>query len=355
MAVTDPTGYADKYGGFLKGLSKFSVVVTPTLAYGSAIASYSTNTNGSTYTAASFTTGVLKTSGTLYVKATVKDKRGRSGSATATKTVLNYYAPSIVNLKVKRCDSDGTENAQGSYVQVIFDSKVTSLSSKNTASYKLQYKKKSASSYTLVTLSSYANNYAVSNGTYIFAAETGSSYDVSVTVTDDFYSVSKATVASTAFTIMHFSKGGLGIGIGKLAEQENLLDIGVPVKFSEGVVSKVLWEGYRYMTADHTNALAEPISKQVSGIVLVFSAYEDGTVKDHHFESCFIPKHLVAAIPGGGHNCKLCTSDFSYIGTKYLYISDTTIKGHDNNSKTGTKNGVTFANNHWVLRYVIGV
>jgi hypothetical protein len=154
---------------------------------------------------------------------------------------------------------------------------------------------------------------------------------------------------------MHWSAGGTGMGIGKVAEAENLLDIGIPVRFRAGAVNNLLWSGGYYMTADHTCDLSEPISKQVSGIVLVFSAYEDGASQNHHFESCFIPKYLVGAMPGSGHNCKLCTSDFSYIGTKYLYISDTKIVGHANNSKTGTNNGVTYANNHWVLRYVIGV
>ena len=71
VAVSDPTGNLTTYGAYVKGLSKFQVTVTPTLAYGSPIKAYSTNANGSKYTGASFTTGVLKSYGTLAVSATL--------------------------------------------------------------------------------------------------------------------------------------------------------------------------------------------------------------------------------------------------------------------------------------------
>jgi hypothetical protein len=114
------------------------------------------------------------------------------------------------------------------------------------------------------------------------------------------------------------------------------------------------------MTATHIidfSNIGEAISKQRSGIVLVFSAYENGASKNDHFECKFVPKYIVSTHPGPdvGYNFELSTSDFSYIGTKYLKISDEQIAGHANNNLTGTKNGVTYANNHWVLRYVIGV
>lgn len=243
VAVTDPMGYANTYGGYLKGLSKFEVTIVATPAYGSAIASYKTTANGSTYTASSFTTGVLSSSGTLAVSSTVTDKRGRTGTASKNLTVLNYNKPSITALSVHRCNQDGTANDQGEYVKVVFSSSVTSLSSKNTATYKLEYKKTSASTYTVVTLTSYANNYAVSNGSYIFAADSGSSYNVRVTVTDKFDSGSKATSASTGFTIMHWLASGLGMAIGKVAELSGVLDIGFKTRFSGGLLYPVLVPG----------------------------------------------------------------------------------------------------------------
>ena len=47
---------------------------------------------------------------------------------------------------------------------------------------------------------------------------------------------------------------------------------------------------------------------------------------------------------------------FSAMASKYLYINDTSIVGNDNNNKTGTgASGIVYANNGFVLRYVIGV
>lgn len=110
-----------------------------------------------------------------------------------------------------------------------------------------------------------------------------------------------------------------------------------------------------YMTATHRIELAEAISKQPSGIVLVFSRYGDGAVSDHNFNSFFVPKTFVAAKPGVGSAFRMNTVNFSVVATKYLYINDTTITGNDSNDDEGTGSGVTYNNKAYVLRYVIGV
>lgn len=355
VAVSDPTGYADKYGGYVKGKSKIKVTVTPTLSYDSPIASYSVTANGDKYTSATFTTGVVKSNGTLAISATVKDKRGRSGSASQNVEALAYWNPGISALSVHRCNADGSTNEQGEYVKIVFSGSVAPLGNQNSAVYTLKYKKTSDSSYTSVSLSDFSGQYTVSNAAYVFEAESGSSYDVSVSVKDDFSTTIKKTSASTAFTLLHFSSGGTGVGIGKVAESERLLDIGIPVRFREGFATNILWSGTWYMTAGHSATLSEPVSKQPSGIVLVFSAYEDGEAKDNHFVCHFIPKALISTHSSVGHLCPLSTADFSFVGGKMVYINNTNVTGHDQNSLTGTKNGITFDNKHWVMRYVIGV
>ena len=47
---------------------------------------------------------------------------------------------------------------------------------------------------------------------------------------------------------------------------------------------------------------------------------------------------------------------FSTFAGKYLYINDTSITGHANNTATGTGAcGIKYTNANYVLRYVIGV
>lgn len=109
-----------------------------------------------------------------------------------------------------------------------------------------------------------------------------------------------------------------------------------------------------YMTAGHTITLKEAVSAQRHGIVLVFCAYNGTEDTNYSWQSFFVPKQLVA-LSTSGHMFVLGRGNFTYTGTKYLYINDTTISGHADNNLTGSNNGITYANNKFVLRYVIGV
>lgn len=262
LSVSDPTGFASKYGGYIKGLSKIKVAVTAESSYGSAIASYNTTANGTRYTGASFTTEALKTTGNQNVVATVTDKRGRSGSDTETITVLDYAAPSVTSLSVHRCNADGTANDQGEYVRVAFSGKVTALSNKNTARYTVEYKKTTTSSYTSETLTNYNDNYSVSNASYIFPADSGSSYDVRVTIVDALTSSSKNTSASTGFTLMHWKADGTAVGIGKVAEKSYALDMGVSIELNDNDIYKNGAKAF----APAGYGLGESAAKWVSGV-----------------------------------------------------------------------------------------
>ena len=121
---------------------------------------------------------------------------------------------------------------------------------------------------------------------------------------------------------------------------------------------KVLWSGAMTMHAAQTIDLsANPISKQPSGIMLIFSRYNtsNSTPDDGNFNHFFVSKKFVELMPGKGSAFNMTAVNFSYICTKYLYIGDTYITGNDLNSSTGTNNGVTYANNGYALRYVLGV
>lgn len=121
---------------------------------------------------------------------------------------------------------------------------------------------------------------------------------------------------------------------------------------------KVLWQGEYYMNASQVAQLSAPISEQVNGIVLVFSLYdpEYNFSDDVSINTFFVSKKEVELLPDAPHSFfLLINSGFSVIGAKYLYINDTAITGHATNSTAGTNNNMTFSNNRFVLRYVIGV
>ena len=119
---------------------------------------------------------------------------------------------------------------------------------------------------------------------------------------------------------------------------------------------KILWEGAMYMTETHSINLSEAVSKQPNGIVLVFSKYADGAAQENNFNSFFVPKLFVTSHAGYGNAFTMMDINFGQVCHKYLYINDTYISGHANNDATGTgTSGITYANNKFVLRYVIGV
>lgn len=241
ISVSDATGNASKFGGYIQNVSKLSISVTATSSYGSPITSYQTNADGSIYSGASVTTKVISSSGSLTITATVTDARGRSGSASTTIDVLAYTAPVITNISVHRCDSNGAENDRGVYAKVTYSYTINSLSNKNGMSAFLEYKKTSSSKYTAVTLD---NVYTATNKTYIFAADDGSSYDVRLKIADSFNSTSVNTSVSTGFTIMHFSNTGKGICFGGISETDGL-GVKMDAHFHNGITEdiSVVWSG----------------------------------------------------------------------------------------------------------------
>ena len=255
VQVLDNTNILDTYGNLVKGLSKLYVKVNGYPAYSSPIHSYNVTANGTRYTKNEIITGFLTSAGTTKVTATVTDKRGRTSAvAEASFPVLDYSAPNISALSVHRCNEDGTANDQGSYVRATFSASVTALNNKNTAVYKLKYKKSSSTSYTTITLSDLANKYSAFNYTYTFEADINSSYDVEVTVQDRHNTSSRSTSASTAFTLMNFNPQGNGIGVGQVCEKQNTFQCGLDFEVKgKSIVDIVYPVGSIYLAYNHTN------------------------------------------------------------------------------------------------------
>ena len=109
------------------------------------------------------------------------------------------------------------------------------------------------------------------------------------------------------------------------------------------------------MTADQTANLSDAVLNQPNGIVLVWSHYSSNTVHNYQFNFDFIPKSFVSLHPGAGTTCIMAGVPFTPVASKYVYIHDNKIVGYKDNTATGTKNGITYANNQYVLRYVISV
>lgn len=225
IAASDASGYLTTYDGYLQNLSKISVTITAAGIYGSTIKAYNTSADGKTYTTSSFITDPISGSGELTITATVSDTRGRTATASTTITVIAYSAPKITAIDIYRSGASGTATSNGAYLTVKFSGSVTSINSKNTAKYVVQYKKANDTSYTSEELAGYANVYSVIDGMYTFAADTSSTYDIIFTATDAFNSAQRSGSGGTVSKLLSFLAKGLGIAFGKVAEKNKTVEL----------------------------------------------------------------------------------------------------------------------------------
>lgn len=110
-----------------------------------------------------------------------------------------------------------------------------------------------------------------------------------------------------------------------------------------------------YMNENQSATFSEPISKQNHGIVLEFCQFDPATQTTSYndISSFFVDKSTVALYPGKLHSFVMFAN--SKAEKKVLYITDTTITGHVNNSGSSTEGGVTFSNTYSILNKVYGV
>lgn len=236
LSLSDSKGYASTYGGYIQGESQLSVTINATQAYGSPISRYSASANGTTYSTQTFTTSVLKTVGTNTISATVTDGRERPGSVSSNITVLAYSRPQITNLKVRRCNADGTENDRGGYGKISFHCTITPLSNKNTRACSLRYRQSGATTWTnapAITLSAYNQE---CNPPVIQMSD-AHSYEVQINLTDAFGTTSAATSISTGYCLYHIPASGKGITFGGIAEGDGF-NVKMDATFSEKIDAK---------------------------------------------------------------------------------------------------------------------
>lgn len=217
------SGLAAQFGAYVQNKSKLSVKITGAGAKGSSIKAYEATLNGKSYTAASFTSAVLSSSGTLTLRVRVKDSRGRWSAYKDTSiTVLAYSTPKIAAFSAYRCDADGNADDEGQYIAVTYQYTVSAVGNKNTASMAIKYKRSDATSYTnLLTNTSLAAAATSKPKTVVFSIDY--QYDIQMTLTDWFgATVTADTILPTAETILDIKADGKGIAFGKVAEFEGI-------------------------------------------------------------------------------------------------------------------------------------
>ena len=235
--VSDPTGYKDTYGNYVQGKSKIKVIPTATIAQGASIVEYEYVIGGTQYKGDTVETSAISQSGSITVKVKATDTRGRYAEVEQIITVLAYSAPSLEITRVERTDSSGVSSKNGAYLTAYFNASIISLSSLNKATLKVKTKKKTNTSWgTEATIASEVSDYSVTGGNYTFAADTASSYDIMMTLSDSFnVPVQRTATGSSCTKVFSVFSEGKGFAVGKVAEKENTFEVGWNAQFNNDV------------------------------------------------------------------------------------------------------------------------
>jgi hypothetical protein len=283
--------------------------------------------------------GKINSSENLTLTVTVTDSRGLTAKITKTITMLAHSNPTAI-VSLNRLNNYEDET----YLTV--DGSISSVNSKNTMTIKYRYKLSGGNYNDFVIIGDRAKQtlFLDKNNSYVF----------NVVVTDAFGSSFDKEYALGKGVFPLFIDTALNsIGINKLPTKPNALEIEGKIYGSQ---NHLLWEGAELMAKDTTITLAEPVSEQANGIVLIFTACDDGAVLNSCICSFFKSKIEVNKQSGKGHSFFLFGgSAFERVASKYCYIYNNEIPGNVNNTKAGTSNGIIYDNNRFVLRYVIGV
>lgn len=236
VALSDPTGRADTYGGYIQSKSRLKVELTAAGVQGSTIKSYAIKVGDIlSATSDTATSGYLPASGSLTVTASATDSRGRTKTVTQTVTVTPYVSPTISALAVVRCKANGTEDTTGAYAKATFSGAITALGGKNTATYRVETRETGTETWSTVATAA-AGQYSPTDVSVVFAAAANKKYDVRMVAVDAFESLASSNrFLPAAYTSMHIADSMGSVGIGRLCDKEDTFQVGLAASFDEPV------------------------------------------------------------------------------------------------------------------------
>ena len=219
---------------------------------GSSVKSYTFkrgSTTVKTITSSSSTasyTETLTTTGSVTYSVVITDNRGRT--TTKTLSAITVYAYEQPKLTVDACwrtsnsSTGAIDGSAGKMIAVKATFSCTAVgSSNNTATCNVTYKINTEadtaykSGYNSLPTGTQKVMSGPSDG---FSLE--KTYNIQFTVTDSFGgSVNKVVTIPTAFVTLDFKAGGTGVAIGKIADTDYLLDLGVNMTIDASAISGI--------------------------------------------------------------------------------------------------------------------
>lgn len=234
VSVAETTGGLSSYG-YVQYKSKLKIVASVSGSYSSSIKSYNYYIGSQSYSSLSntYTMGEeVRDSGNVTVTVEVTDSRGRTAKNTASISVLPYSIPQIWQMDCTRCgDASGSYNTNGGFLKVTMGFSIAALNNKNGASYKLEYSLLGANSWsTLASGSTY--NYSDSYVSSSAILNSANSYNIRLTVADNFTNTVFVRDVGTVTTLMSYIVKKFAFAIGKAAEISNTFEVALETVFN---------------------------------------------------------------------------------------------------------------------------
>lgn len=237
VSVAETTGGLSSYG-YVQYKSKLKIVASVSGSYSSSIKSYNYYIGSQSYSSLgnTYTMGEeVRDSGNVTITVVVTDSRGRTAQNSTSINVLGYSIPQIWQMDCTRCgDSSGSYNTNGGFLKVTMGFSIAALNNKNGASYKLEYSLWGANSWsTLASGSTY--NYSDSYVSSSAILNSANSYNIRLTVADNFTNTVFVRDVGTVTTLMSYIVKKFAFAIGKAAEVANIFDVALETIFRKKV------------------------------------------------------------------------------------------------------------------------
>ena len=200
-------------GLYIQGYSKCKVDVSGYAAgTGATVASVLITGNGDSAWAATMTSSLLRTAGTVTFTVKVTDSRGRATSGTVSITVQAYKAVAITGRTALRCKSDGTvSRVTGKSAKLGVSYTMTTVGS-NAATVKVYWRVYGASSWTQISGWSSASGYTAV--AMVDAVALDKRYEIRFDVADKLSMASQTAVIEPGVVYMVWSKVKSSFGLG---------------------------------------------------------------------------------------------------------------------------------------------
>jgi hypothetical protein len=223
---------------YIKGKTKVDANFTNVEGkYGASVDSCSMSVEGKVYYSP-YTSGYIATDGAVTVRGLLIDSRGYSRTYTEELTFIPYASPKIIpasgesEIICARCDENGDLNDSGTYLKIkakrSYSKVIASGVQKNFCPIRYRYKAEggSYSDWTTILANTAASDEVDTGALLEGNLLPTNSYMVQVGVIDDVGESYTLTLrVSTSKIYMHRAGSMNSLGIGKYAEEENVVDI----------------------------------------------------------------------------------------------------------------------------------